>query len=86
MQQFHQPQTQTKMAVLVFLKVVGPPLVLYVDDPDSLYSEMKEIVRNANPQAPKLIEKSGVGPLKNIAIIDTQIAGVAMQEETIVGY
>lgn len=86
MQQFHQPQTHTKIAVLIFLKVVGPPLVLYVENPESLYNELKDIVKNASPQSPKLIEKAGVGPLKSIAILDSQIAGVAMQEETMVSY
>ena len=86
MHQFPQAQTQVKMAVLIFLKVVGPPLVLYVDNPDELYQELREIINTANDKSPKLIEKKGTGPLKSISILDTQIGGVAMQEETFVSY
>lgn len=86
MHQYQHTQTQVKTAVLVFLKVVGPPLVLYVDNPDELYQELKEIIKNANSGVPKLIEKKANGPLKTISILDSQIAGVAMQEETYVSY
>ncbi|MGD9581925.1 MAG: hypothetical protein AB7V50_11175 [Vampirovibrionia bacterium] len=86
MQQFPQAQTQIKTALLVFLKIVGPPLVLYVDNPEELYKELKDIIKTANNVSPKLIEKKGNGPLKTICVLDTQIAGVALQEETIVTY
>lgn len=76
-------QIKTRKAVLIFLKIVGPPLVLYVDDPDALYAEIRQIIANASPTAPKLIEKLGKGPLKKISIIDNQIAGIAIQEENI---
>lgn len=83
MQQYQQQgQSPTKRkAVLVFLKVVGPPLVLYTDNPDETFQEIKLIISKASNSSPKLIEKVGKGPLKNIAVLDTQIAGVAMQEE-----
>lgn len=82
MQQYQ--QVKTRKAVLIFLKVVGPPLVLYVDDPDSLYLEIRQIMVNASQSSPKLIEKIGKGPLKKLSILDTQIAGVAMQDENFV--
>jgi hypothetical protein len=72
---------KTRKAVLIFLKIVGPPLVLYVDNPDEFYIEMKKVISNANPQSPKMIEKIAKGPLKKIAVLDTQIAGIAVQEE-----
>jgi len=83
MQQFQQPSQQFKMrkAVLLFLKHVGPPLVLYVDSPDELYQEIKEIIVKASASSPKLIERLGKGPLKPLAVLDTQIAGVSIQEE-----
>jgi hypothetical protein len=81
MQQFSQPQTQVKKPVLIFLKVVGPPLVLYVDNPEEFYREMMDIIKAANEKSPRLIEKKANGPLLNIAVLDTQIAGVAIQEE-----
>jgi len=75
------PQVKTKKPVLIFLKIVGPPLVLYVENNEALYQEIKQIIANANEQAPKLVEKLGKGPLKKLAVLDTQIAGVAIQEE-----
>ncbi|EKE02976.1 MAG: hypothetical protein ACD_20C00299G0001 [uncultured bacterium] len=74
-------QVKTRRPVLIFLKVVGPPLVLYVDDCDAVFDEVKQIIANASEQSPKLIEKVGKGPLKKLAVLDTQIAGVAIQEE-----
>lgn len=73
---------QIRKPLLIFLKHVGPPLVLYIDDSEVAYNEVKKIMMTANPQAPKLIEKIGNGPLKKVAVLDTQIAGVAIQEET----
>lgn len=74
-------QIKTRKALLIFLKAVGPPLVLYVDNSDEIYLEIRKIISSANPKAPKMIEKIGKGPLKKIAMLDTQIAGVAIQEE-----
>ncbi|MFH0703242.1 MAG: hypothetical protein V2B14_06905 [bacterium] len=79
------PQTQqikSRKPVLIFLKVVGPPLVLYVEDSEATYKEIRQIILNASEQSPKLIEKIGKGPLKKLSVLDTQIAGVAIQEET----
>lgn len=86
MQQFQQSQQQfkTRKAVLIFLKHVGPPIVLYVDNPDELYQEIKDIISKASSSAPKLIEKLGKGPLKAVAVLDTQIAGISIQEEPVV--
>jgi hypothetical protein len=86
MQQFQQVPTQTRMPVLVFLKTVGPPLVLYVENPEEVYREIAEIIKNANERSPKLIEKKANGPLKSIAFLDVQLAGVALQEEKFVAY
>jgi len=75
------PQAKVRKAVLIFLKIVGPPLVLYVENSEALYQEVKQIISGANEQSPKLIEKIGKGPLKKLSVLDTQIAGVAIQEE-----
>jgi len=77
------PQIKTRKPVLIFLKVVGPPLVLYVENSEAVYQEIKQIISTANDESPKLIEKTGKGPLKKLAVLDTQIAGVALQEENI---
>jgi hypothetical protein len=70
-----------QMSVLVFLKSLATPLVLYSENPTTLYDEIKQIVRSANLQSPKLIEKQGVGPLKKVAFLDTEVSGVAVQLE-----
>lgn len=72
-----------QICVLVFMKSLATPLVLYAENPTVLYDEIKQIVRAANPQTPKLIEKQGVGPLKKVAFLDTEISGVAVQLEPI---
>jgi len=74
-------QIKTRKPVLLFIKGAGTPLVLYVDDPDEVYAEIKNIIAKANPQFPKLVEKAGKGPLKKVSMLDTQISGVAIQEE-----
>lgn len=85
MQPFQQPQqVQTRRPVLIFLKHVGPPIVLYVDDTEALFNEIKQIIASASNSAPKLIEKSAKGPVKRLCVLDTQIAGVAIQEESFV--
>jgi|GEM_PF-1462327 len=76
------PKIQTRRPVLIFLKHVGPPIVLYVEDSDALYSEIKQIIASASNSIPKLIEKSAKGPVKKLCVLDTQIAGVAIQEES----
>ena len=82
MQQYSAPQQiQTRKPILIFLKHVGPPVVLYVEDTEATYQELKQIITNASERAPKLIEKNGKGPLKRLAVLDTQIAGIAVQEE-----
>ena len=70
-----------QISVLVFLKSLATPLVLYSENPTALYDEIKQIVRSANPQTPKLMEKQGVGPLKKVAFLDTEVSGVAVQLE-----
>ena len=68
-----------QVSVLVFLKSLSTPVVLYADNATQLYEEIKQIIRAANAQSPKLIEKPGVGPIKKVAFLDTEISGVAMQ-------
>ncbi|MCA9788356.1 MAG: hypothetical protein KC462_01230, partial [Cyanobacteria bacterium HKST-UBA05] len=70
------PPSQT---VLVFVKSLAAPIVLYHENPQVLYDEMRKTIAAANPQAPKLVEKPGVGPLKKVSLLDTEISGVALQ-------
>lgn len=73
--------SHAQTSVLVFLKALSTPVVLYTETPTQLYEELKQLIRNAQPQTPKLIEKQGVGPLKKVAFLDTELSGVALQTD-----
>lgn len=79
-QPFSQGPMKKRMSVLVFLKGTTAPLVLYVDNPITLYEELTQILKLNSP-TPKLIEKSTMGPVKKVCIQSTQICAVALQEE-----
>ena len=76
------PNPPGNYAVLVFMKSMAAPIVLYSDNPVTLYEEVKRHIQQANPATPKLLEKPGAGPLKKVAFLDTEIAGVALQSES----
>lgn len=67
------------------MKSLATPLVLYAENPNQLYDEIKQHIRSASAQTPKLIEKQGVGPLKKVSFLDTEISGVAVQSEPFFG-
>ena len=73
--------TTAQVTVLVFLKSLAAPVVLYSENPTQLYEEIKQLIRAASPQSPKLVEKPGVGPLKKVCFLDTEVSGVALQME-----
>jgi hypothetical protein len=75
--------SNAQVTVLIFMKSLSTPIVLYADNPTQLYEELKQIIRAANPQSPKLLEKQGVGPLKKVAFLDTELSGVAIQMDPI---
>jgi len=75
------PPSPSQYTVLVFLKSLAAPIVLFSDNPMSLYDELKRNIQQASAQAPKLLEKPGVGPLKKVCFIDTEISGVALQAD-----
>lgn len=77
-------QVQTRKPVLVFIKGAASPVVLYGEDGEALYKELRVIIESANKQSPKLIEKLGKGPIKKLCVFDTEITGIAIQEETYV--
>ena len=74
-------QIKTRKAVLILMKHSAPPIVLYVDDPDELYNDLKNVIKTANAALPKIIERQAKGPVKNFCVLDSQLAGVALQEE-----
>lgn len=77
-QQFNPQNIKKRYATLVFLKGSTAPLVLYVEDAQSLYNELIQAMKS--PTA-VLIEKETQGPLKKVSFISNQIAALAIQEE-----
>ena len=83
MAQQHNPQNiKKRYSVLVFLKGSTAPLVLYVENPEELYTELQQA---AKATTPKFIEKETTGPLKKVSFISNQIAAIAIQEEQYAG-
>lgn len=81
-QQFNAQNIKKRVSVLVFLKGSTAPLVLYVEKPEELYTELQQAVKSS---AAALIEKETLGPIKKVCFISNQIAAVAIQEEQYVG-
>ncbi len=82
--QAQQPQQQQQQqgpppAVLVFLKSLATPLVLYTPNVQETFADIKDAMKNAKLASPKLIEKETLGPLKIVFFWDTEIAGAALQ-------
>ena len=65
--------------VLVFLKSLATPIVLFTENPQQTYDELREILKSVHTNSPKLIEKQTIGPLKFVTFWDTQLAGFALQ-------
>lgn len=72
------PAANLKTAVLLLFKAAAP-VVVYPDNPEVFYDEIKKLIKAANPTAPKLIEKTGGGPIKKVAFLDTELVGVSLQ-------
>ncbi|HIZ29191.1 MAG TPA: hypothetical protein H9673_08395 [Candidatus Adamsella sp.] len=82
MQHFQQ-QIQTRKALLIFVHSMNAPVVLFLDDVEAEYKSFQQIILNASHSNPKLIERTTNGPIKKFSILDTQISGVAIQEEPV---
>ncbi len=72
-----QPQ-KTRMAVLVFIKGSAAPIVMYVENPVTVYEELKKAMETGQN---KLYEKECVGPIKKVSIMTGQIGALGIQEE-----
>ena len=77
-QQFNPQNIKKKISVLVFLKGSTAPIVLYVENPLELYTELSQLVKTSSNL---LVEKETQGPIKKVCFVANQIAAVAMQEE-----
>lgn len=81
--QHYQQQIQTRKALLIFVQSMNAPVVLFLDDVEAEYKTFQQIILNASNSNPKLIERTTNGPIKKFSILDTQISGVAIQEEPV---
>ncbi len=77
-QQFNPQNVKTRTSVLVFIKGSTAPLVLYVENPQDLYTELTQAMKSSTAT---FIEKETTGPLKKVCFVSNQIAALAMQEE-----
>lgn len=73
-----QNKIETRNALLVFCKDVASPMVLYFDNAQKIYDDLKALI---NSTEVKLIEFEPLGPIKKATILSDRIVGVALQEE-----
>jgi hypothetical protein len=73
--------SQQRTGLLVFLRGLASPVVLYGEDPTALYEDLKNVMRQCSSTQPKLIERSGTGPLGKVVFLDTELVGCALQNE-----
>lgn len=77
-QQQIQGTIKTRMAVLVFCKDVANPLVLYFENAQKVYEDLKILI---NSNEVKMVEFEPLGPIKKASILSDRIVSVALQEE-----
>ena len=77
-QQFNPQKKKKKTSVLVFLKGATAPIVLYVENPQELYTELTQLMKSTSNV---LVEKETQGPIKKVCFMANQVAAIAMQEE-----
>jgi hypothetical protein len=61
---------------LIFLKDSATPVVLYPENPQTIYDEIKRALKGPV----SLIEKEGNGPIKKLCVLSTQVQGLALQD------
>ncbi len=78
-QQFSNTEFKTRTSIVLFGKNWATPLVLYFEDPQKMYQELKELL--SSPAVPRLCEYDTTGPIKKVSFMSNQVAAVALQEE-----
>jgi len=78
-QQFNGQQVTKKTAFVVFVKGSIAPVVLYLDNPEKVYEQVQNIIKDQN--APKIFEIEANGPVKKVTFVTSDITGCALQEE-----
>ena len=77
-QQQIQGSIATRTAVLVFCRDMANPIVLYFDNAQKVYEDLRALI---NSTEVKLVEFEPLGPIKKATILSDKIVGVALQEE-----
>ena len=77
-QQQIQGKIATRNALLVFCKDMASPMVLYFDNAQKIYDDLRALI---NSTEVKLVEFEPLGPIKKATILSNRIVGVALQEE-----
>ena len=78
MTQPYQQQLKIRTGVYVFLKETINTVVLYFDNPQGAFEELKQAMKSATPV---LVDKQANGPVKRLCVISNQIRGLALQDE-----
>ena len=78
MAQPYQQQLKIRTGVYVFVKETINPVVLYFDNPQGAFEELKKAMKSATPV---LFDKQSNGPVKRLCVISNQIRGLALQDE-----
>lgn len=73
-----QNKITTRTALLIFCKDVASPMVLYFDNAQKIYDDLKALI---NSTEVKLVEFEPLGPIKKATILSDKIVGIALQEE-----
>ncbi len=69
---------KTRISVLVFIKGSAAPIVLYVENPITVYEELKKLVETG---VNRFYEKECFGPIKKVSFLTGQISALGVQEE-----
>ena len=77
-QQNLQGKIRTRKALLVFCKDCASPMVLYFDEPEKIYEDLKALI---NTKEIKMVEFEPIGPIKKAALTSDKIIALALQDE-----
>ena len=79
-QQPQQVNVNVRLAILVFCKDMANPLVLYFENAQKIYDDLRKLI-NTKSKEVKMVEFEPIGPIKHASIMSDRIVGVALQEE-----
>ena len=77
-QQTVENNVQVRTAVLVFCRDMSSPMVLYFDNAEEIYQQVRALMDSSDI---KVVEFEPIGPIKKATVSSDRIVGVALQEE-----